>query len=64
MQPMRLRPLVAIVVQFSPPAPGEQDGGLTVADSSEIGPTLRLTGQGQSQIAPPPASVASPPRPR
>jgi hypothetical protein len=54
----------SIVVQFSPPAPGEQDGGLTVADSSEIGPTLRLTGQGQSQIAPPPGAVASPPRPR
>lgn len=53
----------SIVVQFSPPAPGQQDGGLTVADSSEIGPTLQLTGQGQSQIAPPPAGLASP-RPR
>jgi predicted aconitase with swiveling domain len=54
----------SIVVQFSPPAPGQQDGGLTITDSSEIGPTLQLTGQGQSRIAPPPAGLTSPPRPR
>lgn len=53
----------SIVVQFSPPASGQQDGGLSVADQSEIGPTLRLTGQGQSQIAPPPAAIGLP-RPR